>query len=251
MTDVPTTPMGRLYKYLKEINYNPNVQTPYIIAITARSGSTMLCDILRNTHLVGEPKEFFNPSMLHSVGIDLNDFEPEQFVAYFDNCISSNSKNGVFGIKLNYFQAKPFIESGVFDLLFPNVKIINLFRRDLIRQAISLELAVQSKRFHSFQEAEDSPNVEFNRSSIRSRIDSLKNDEAGWVKYLDSARYSYLKFFYEDLVYDIPYTVKTIISFLSVSVVDLQDETLFSTRVEKLSNSVNEDFYRLYINGKD
>jgi trehalose 2-sulfotransferase len=105
----------------------------YIICATQRSGSTLLCEILKNTHLAGYPEEYFDA--LKSTGVPqrpleyfpgvtdealLNIFKernhPDEeqrqpppgmsFESYVDAIIERcTSANGVFGTKLmwNYF----------------------------------------------------------------------------------------------------------------------------------------------------
>jgi LPS sulfotransferase NodH len=107
--------------------------TSYLICATQRSGSTLLCELLKNTHLAGYPEEYFDA--LRSTGVPQRpleyfagatdetlahifrgrthpDEEPRQpppgitFESYVDTIIEKcTTSNGVFGTKLmwNYF----------------------------------------------------------------------------------------------------------------------------------------------------
>jgi LPS sulfotransferase NodH len=233
-----------LANYLRDNNFKPKYKKCYLIAITARSGSTMLCDILTHSNLVGNPKEYFNPSMLKSHGIDIDDFEPADFVGYFDKITTENTTDGCFGIKLNFHQAKYFIGAGVFELLFPEPKIINLFRRNILKQAISLDIAVQTNQFHSFQKSNRNiTDITFNYRSILTRINSIYNDESGWIQFLDVKCYSYIKLYYEDLLSELDFNVKTIFSLLGVQSKCFYDKDFSTSNLKKLSNHLNDDFY--------
>ncbi len=107
--------------------------TSYLVCATQRSGSTLLCELLKNTHLAGYPEEYFDA--LRSTGVPQRPLEyfagvvddallevfkgrthPDEelrqpppgmtFEQYVDAIIEQcTSPNGVFGTKLmwNYF----------------------------------------------------------------------------------------------------------------------------------------------------
>jgi LPS sulfotransferase NodH len=107
--------------------------TSYLICATQRSGSTLLCELLKNTHLAGYPEEYFDAlkqtgvperpleyftgvidEALFNILKDRNHPDEEQrqpppgmtFESYVDSIIEQcTSANGVFGTKVmwNYF----------------------------------------------------------------------------------------------------------------------------------------------------
>jgi LPS sulfotransferase NodH len=135
----------------------------YFICTTVRSGSNLLCEILRGSGLAGCPDEYFYsafyPRLFARYGAD-------SFESYVPRVLeTTTSENGVFGAKMmaSYFfhqfaaevrQLPIAGEPGrtTAELLaraFPGLRYIWLTRRDKVRQAISHLRAAQTGVWHS------------------------------------------------------------------------------------------------------
>ncbi len=153
----------------------------YIACATPRSGSTLLCEVLSNTGIAGQPKEYFQPSRVnprdyfkhgkvtdvanvpHEFWPDSEALEPtgwdgDNYTDYLVQVFEEGtSSNGVFGMKLmwghvEYLTGK--LESipeysglalpVLLQAVFPNLHYIWIRRQDKLRQAISLWKAIQT-----------------------------------------------------------------------------------------------------------
>jgi trehalose 2-sulfotransferase len=162
----------------------------YLVCATQRSGSTLLCELLRATEVAGVPDEYFE--RLRETGLprqprqyfeepSLGDIaerlaptklgrreRPGEFEAWFRYVIQrGTSPNGVFGAKMmwNYledFKTRMSELPGLGDLsfnerldtVFPRLKIIFMRRRDKVAQAVSLWKAIQTQRWRTDSESD-------------------------------------------------------------------------------------------------
>lgn len=148
-----------------------------VVASEARSGSTLLCQALGATGLVGLPREYFQPGWLESghrsFGApvptqrerwrrrrarlllrrhwwEYQRIEPASLPAYVDGLVRRRtSSNGVFGLKIhwsNYVRIRD-LHDFAFEMLPQQVTWIHIQREDLVAQAVSYVKAEQSGVF--------------------------------------------------------------------------------------------------------
>jgi LPS sulfotransferase NodH len=128
---------------------------PFLICITPRSGSTYLRDLLLQTRSAGRPYEFLNldrvTSRLQKVNV-AESISSTSFLQYL-HCILDvqTPRGGSCGITTSYYQFLPLIETGLDRALFQDFRIIHLLRRQLVEQAVSLYLAVETGIFQCFR----------------------------------------------------------------------------------------------------
>ncbi len=165
--------------------------TSYLVCATQRSGSTLLCELLKGTEVAGVPDEYFEA--LRSTGLPrqprqyfedprVGDIaerfapvevdqpeQPGEFEGWFHYALQrGTTPNGVFGSKMmwNYFDdfrsrisELPGFEGRSFtDALtevFPNLHIIFVRRRDKVSQAVSLWKAIQTQHWRTGSEVGD------------------------------------------------------------------------------------------------
>jgi trehalose 2-sulfotransferase len=112
----------------------------YMICGSARSGSTYFCRLLASTGLLGHPREYFNLRARRQQDPDYPADPREQLGLVFS---AGATKNGIYGLKVfpNHIQ---LLEPKI-DLFrdLPNLALVQLVRRDLLGQAISLARARQ------------------------------------------------------------------------------------------------------------
>jgi len=155
--------------------------TCYLVCATPRSGSTFLYDILNNTGIAGQPKEYFQPpivrpqdyfeteehtdvaTLLAGSWPDSDPVEPavwdgSDYADYLMKVLEkSTTPNGVFGAKvmwghLDYFldklwglpQYREFPAPDLLSKVFPNLHYIWIRRQEKLRQAVSLWKAIQT-----------------------------------------------------------------------------------------------------------
>jgi trehalose 2-sulfotransferase len=161
----------------------------YLVCATQRSGSTLLCELLRATDVAGVPDEYFE--RLRGTGLarqprqyfedpSVQDIaerltptvpgrpeQPGEFELWFRYVLQrGTTPNGVFGAKMmwNYldeFKLRMAEFPGLGDLsfnerldaVFPRLKIIFIRRRDKVAQAVSLWKAIQTRQWRTESES--------------------------------------------------------------------------------------------------
>jgi LPS sulfotransferase NodH len=157
----------------------------YLVCATQRSGSTLLCELLRATEVAGVPDEYFetlratgrprqprqyfdDPSVQDiaerlAENVSGRPEQPGEFEAWFRYVLQrGTSGNGVFGTKMmwNYFDEFKMRMGelpGLCDLsfnerldaVFPRLKVIFIRRRDKVAQAVSLWKAIQTQQWRT------------------------------------------------------------------------------------------------------
>lgn len=165
----------------------------YLVCATQRSGSTLLCELLKATEVAGVPDEFFEA--LRTTGLPrqprqyfedravediagrlapIDPGHPEQpgeFEGWFGYVLQrGTSRNGVFGAKMmwNYFDdfrsrvgELPGLGGVTFnealDQVFPGLRIVFVRRRDKVSQAVSLWKAIQTQQWRTGPESQQDP----------------------------------------------------------------------------------------------
>lgn len=188
-----------------------------LVAITERSGSTMLCDLLAQTNLVGNPTEYLNPRGV--IQHNLKSIFASNIVEYICNIRSANSKDGVFSLKTNYWDLEPLLSvPRLCGCLFGDVTVVYLTREDIVMQAISSYRARQSKVWH-IKEGESRPegSITFNEQEILQLVDRLIKERLNWEKLFSVTGIKPLRVSYEELVEDYSGVIKKILQFANIS----------------------------------
>jgi LPS sulfotransferase NodH len=154
--------------YFSEGPVNPSPRLSYLVCATPRSGSTLLCETLMQTGVAGCPREYFEA--LPATGLprqpreyvgDLADPEVDRLLpplrcgprlpAFRERLAAAlregTTRNGVFGCKLMWGYAPPFLEAvgGAPESVLPDVHYVLVTREDKLRQAVSLWRALQTQ----------------------------------------------------------------------------------------------------------
>ena len=222
----------------------------YIIATTQRSGSTLLSDLLLQTGICGQPGEYLTSSFVERnedllkacnsspISSGLKDYIKYVYSRY-------HSKNGTCGLKITWDQILkihndlpvpfPRINSleNSFKYFFGKPKIIFLRRANLVSQAVSKYLALQTNKWHSWDEQGDNKEVEFSCNSILSILNEINSYNDGWLNLFWSSKLSYINVVYEELCKRPEEVVKEVIEFIH------QEEVTFSNSPKQIIMPVN------------
>ena len=162
----------------------------YLVCATQRSGSTLLCELLRATDVAGvpdeyferlretglprQPRQYFEEPSVRDIAERLSSTvpgrpeQPGEFEQWFRYVLQRGTTlNGVFGAKMmwNYFDEfklrmaeLPGLGDLSFnerlDAVFPRLKIIFIRRRDKVAQAVSLWKAIQTQQWRTESESD-------------------------------------------------------------------------------------------------
>lgn len=162
--------MKMLHDFLAPENDLPAtpVRMRYLIVSQARTGGTFLCEALRRSGHAGLPFEYLNPAALKIIVRRIG-AGPAIALQRVIGTIEKNrtGANGVFGMQVHLEQLSETIKSydNIKRWLRRNDRIVMLYRRDKLAQAVSLERSFQSSAWH---QTADEPGA---RNPVEWRID--------------------------------------------------------------------------------
>jgi LPS sulfotransferase NodH len=213
----------------------------YLVCATQRSGSTLLCELLMDTGVAGRPYEFFEAMRDTGVPPHPRDFlegleglevqrdpRPPDAPPYSSlagvadyrehlarTFAQGTTANGVFGAKLMFNQlAELHALAGqlpefaglevhaLLERLFGEPRYIWVFRRDTVRQAVSMWKALQTRRWRAAG-AERGPEPtrtapEYRFEVIDHLVRRFEAEEQGWRRFFSAHNIEPLMIAYED-----------------------------------------------------
>jgi LPS sulfotransferase NodH len=194
----------------------------YLVCATPRSGSTLLCETLIETGVAGRPREYFERlpgsglprqpreylSGVADADIDrlLPPTRPGPGLPPFAERLAAalqegTTENGVFGAKLMWGYAKPFLDDtgGAPEDVLPDLRYVLVTRRDKLRQAMSLWRALQTQVWNAGDE--DGASEDGGPAYCRAAIDALRArlaaDEEAWRRWFAARGCRPLELVYE------------------------------------------------------
>jgi len=170
----------------------------YAICTSSRSGSTLLCQYLSSTGLLGHPLEYFNGAGRRMLGDPDFPDEPEKQI----ECVLTigATANGIYGIKVFPTQFDLVAKSIPWTRMLPNLKFVLLKRRDLLGQAISSLRAAQTNQWRATMAAYGA--ARYDGDQIREHLRVAALDHARWDVFFARNGIGPTVIAYEDLVAD-------------------------------------------------
>lgn len=229
----------------------------YIICTTPRSGSTLLCEALRNTGIAGNPDEYLRrwlDLIRYNSEVPRHNFLEERIEEH-------SGANGVFGFKtmwpefdetLNLMRKIPEYRnlSGYETLnrLFPGIRFIWLQRRDKIRQAVSHAKLIQTGIAHKVK-GNDRPvidkDIPFSYPLINLQHRVIIKQERGWNNFFRTSGVKPFKVRYEDFAELYEETAAAILEYLDIP---FPEKIIFGPRrLMKTSDRLNQEWTRKYL----
>ena len=242
--------------------------TSYVICTTPRSGSWLLSEGLAASGRAGNPREWFNEleeppfrdrwRLAHASELPFEHYLAQAQAA-------STTSNGVCGLKLHFDQFRNLPRKlaslqGYRGLnseqclakLLPRARFIWLSRRDKVRQAVSLLLAIRTGRWWSIDGVRpefplgDSREPEFDAEHIALLERQLLASDAGWQAHFRRQDITPLMVPYEDLQADYGGTVARVLEWLGVATAAAAP--LPVPRLQRQSDDRNEAWVARYSN---
>jgi LPS sulfotransferase NodH len=229
----------------------------YLICATPRSGSSLLCEALRNTGLAGKPDEYFGP--MH-VSRWHGKWQTNSAKEYLDKVISySGGDDGVVGLKVMRLYWQNFIshlqeaekhpKSTDFDILnhsFPGLQFIFITRRDKVRQGISWMKFLQGAAWHwEADEPQVIKHLEYRPEVIKDFITQTAIHESTWLAFFRQNNIDPFIVVYEDFVKAYEKTAKEILAFLGIA---CDDNLVFAERrFKKQADDLTEAWVQRFL----
>lgn len=183
-----------------EMDANTPPVRSYVIVFTARSGSTWLTKLLSGTGVLGYPEEYINPDFIRDVAQFLNCREPAGFLESLKR--RRKSANGIFGIEAREVDIRLFGETEFFQAFRPETIFFNLWRQNIVAQAISLYRAVATRRFHSNDETGVSTPPAYDPEAIQNWLSHVAAEENENLAMLQRHHLRFRNLCYETIVAD-------------------------------------------------
>lgn len=235
-----------------------SVAISYVIASVQRSGTHLLCSILRSTGIAGSPEEYF----LSKPGETWEKrWGTPSREAYVQQVLRQNTAaNGVFGavVMWSYFEQmlQMLQEIPAYNNLhgaqlvaaaLSAPKYIWMRRRDHVEQAVSWDIACQTGIWAQTREEKLQPRAmpKFDFKVIDEWCNRIAAHEAGWETYFRENQIEPLILFYEDVVASHRMTVERVLEFLSLPVppgMEVPPPT-----VEKQATRISEEWTERYL----
>ncbi len=216
-------------------------QQNYIVCFSNRCGSNFLCELLSMDKQIGNAGESFNYQvvMKHSDRFGLKSLE--DYAIWLINHVSSSQK--IFGTKLAWEQLYFLTKVGVIPNIIKSPKIIHIYRKDILGQAISLSIASQTEQWTSLQSTIIKPDeVKFRPRQIINLIDEISVSYSRFVSYFSLFNADYVGVAYEDLVADPTNTIKEIVAQLGIVLQNEINIDLSKQKLKPQSSEINERF---------
>ncbi len=225
-------------------------ETTCLLAIASvhRTGSTLLCSILRATGMAGMPMEYLNihtknfTNFRNENGLpklntrgkvigtarrllrrnawrNIDYFSDSSWRAFLNRAAELNTtSNGVFGIKMHWNQYdEHMLQRGLTaDHWGAPIKWVRISRDNEVRQAISLVRAEQSNQWNSNMSATNEP--VYSEQEIVAALQTIKNANQSWDKYFAEHQIVPLHVSYEQLTRDMDVTVRRIMDHINTPI---------------------------------
>jgi trehalose 2-sulfotransferase len=242
----------------------------YLVAASARSGSTLLCRALADTGVAGRPEEYFLTGPPEAFppgwtfweeGIFAQPHGPMDRQGYLDLVFRlGTTPNGVFGAKIMWNYVPDVVEKlrelprfaglgrvAAFHALFPGLRVIRLTRRDRVRQAVSWARAAQDGVWVVSDTEPPVPLAEpaYDYGFIAALEGLLAEAERGWPELCAELGVTPHDVMYEDLVDPATYagTIRSTLAYLGL---DHAGVPIAPPRTHRQADELNEDWVRRF-----
>ena len=184
----------------------PPVRQAVLIASTQRCGSSLLGHSMEATGAFGVPLEYLNQQNMAQWKKRFDVDSAWELLDRVERC--RTSPNGVFSLKAHYFQVRAVGTLQALKDRYRGLKVIRIVRRDLLRQAISRTVAQQTGVWISGQQRSGEPRYDRDAIAANLRACSLQSEQ--WDMAFALTGQSVLRVEYEDMIKDIPATLRRI-----------------------------------------
>ncbi|MGC2414661.1 MAG: Stf0 family sulfotransferase [Stellaceae bacterium] len=222
----------------------PGPTKVYCILFTPRSGSTWLTQEIGRLSVMSYPLEYFNADEFHN---SLVEYPCANLREYYDVVSKKHrTMDGLFGFEIGYWHlAELEKDLQLLNLLPESRKFIYLKRQNFVAQGVSLYLATETRRFHSFTtpktpDEKEHP-VSYIGPMIKAWIAHILYQEYAIEQWLQARDLTALRITYEEMFPDIEGVIAKIAQWIGVDV-DFNRPRLPIPSPTRLYSDVNREF---------
>ena len=235
----------------------------YLICATPRTGSTLLCALLKSGGAAGKPESYFRRQDKENWALKWNILGPGktyEFSDYLNAAIAAGSTvNNIFAARIMWgtmgelvhdlAKMRPAKAGGDLDLLtraFGPVQFIYLKRRDFVAQAVSLLRAEQTDLWHI---SDDLPagtpaaTPHYDGRRIHELVTEAQEHNAAWEDWFQRNGIRPYRVMYEDFSADPVKTTREVHDFLGIA---LEKDIQLKAGNKRLSDQLNEEWIGRY-----
>jgi trehalose 2-sulfotransferase len=180
------------------------IERAYLVCATPRSGSTLLCELLKETGVAGRPEEYFET--LRSTGYprqprqyfegapevqallpEVDPGTPERAFDWDGVLRAGTTPNGVFAAKVMYGHLEdlwPRLDGRTLEDVLPGLRYVRVSRADRVAQAVSLWMAIQTQRWRDEGDDEETHEPVYSSAAIGHLVEQLTAHELAWDEWL-------------------------------------------------------------------
>ncbi|MFD2845111.1 Stf0 family sulfotransferase [Paracoccus cavernae] len=177
-------------------------ETPlYCMGFTNRCGSNLLADYLRATPYFGGFHEQLNFDSVVKSSEQWGTTSLSEYMVSAGKTFGADRTS--YGFKASADQLMMLQRFGIAGMYRGGMKVIHITREDLIGQAISYQIALQTRKWTSNQAGVgDDVVVQFDARQLTAIIDAIQADNSSIAMFAAAFGYPYLHVSYENLVED-------------------------------------------------
>jgi LPS sulfotransferase NodH len=226
----------------------------YLVCATSRSGSNLLCGLLRGTGVAGQPEAYFAHELEPCWARRWGASGPGEYV---HRAIREGSgANGVFGakvlwlhlpnllVKLEAVQGRREMEErALLESTFPGLRLVWIRREDVVAQAVSFARAMQTDQWTALDPRRPDRAPRFDFAQIHRFVGEIEEQNAAWKRWFRANGLTPFGVSYEDLVADMEGVTRRLLEFLGVAV---PEDAPIEPQHARQADSVNAEWAARY-----
>ncbi|MDQ6675249.1 MAG: Stf0 family sulfotransferase [Chloroflexota bacterium] len=233
----------------------------YLICATPRTGSTLLCDLLRSTEIAGRPESFFRlpdeQSWADRWRLARNRAGGFDYGGYVRAAVvAGSSPNGVFGARVMWGTLEEIVtklgtayrdlagaDLQLLTRAFGDTRFVYVWRDDTVAQAVSWARAEQTHFWHEGDTALPGYEPRFDFEQVHTLVQTIDEQNAAWRDWF--ARFNVRPHLvrYEVLATDPAGVTRSILDFLGLHLP--ADRVIVSPR-RRQADQLNHDWIARY-----
>lgn len=224
--------------------------TKYMIVCTPRTGSTVICDLLKQTKQLGYPTEHLTIPIVNSV--ERNKLNLETWLRLL---VDSNlTPNNVFGTKFIIQRLHRLLQTEQKEVLHDHLQKFKVIRlhRNLLEQAVSSYIGQITNKWHTTvaekTENKDLPEINYNYLAISAIYKDYLEQEAiidNVISHLEIKSDNICHIHYENLLSNPSNLFKSISNLLEVEIGNISLE-LSSSKYVRSNQEIKKYFLKLF-----
>jgi LPS sulfotransferase NodH len=233
----------------------------YLICGTPRTGSTLLCGLLRSTGIAGRPESYFRlhdeDSYAERWRIARKPDGSFDYLDYVRAAISTGTtENGVFAARVMWGTLDEMIgklrsshcdatasDLQLLDRVFGRIRFLHLRREDALAQAVSWVRAEQTDYWQEDDTVSRATTPFFDAKAIQSCVTTIREHNRAWRTWFRAFGIQPLAITYEDLVADVASVTRAILEFLGLQ---LPIDQLITPGDRQQADQLNHEWIERY-----